>query len=218
MTFTQELHALAKKSWQASKEHPFVQELVKGTLPLERYRFYLIQDAYYLQHFAAAHQKVIQLTNNQRIIESQTFCKEGLEASELEIRKDFFVELNITETEVAQTAIAPTAYHYTSHIYRQFSEGSINTALAALLPCYWLYYEIGVEFATKNSPIPIYQNFLETYDSTDFKEVLDELIHLVDEQADAACETEKEAMKQAFMISSYYELNFWQMSYTNESW
>lgn len=218
MTFTQILHDLAEESWTQSKQHPFVQELVKGSLPLEKFRYYLIQDAYYLKHFANAHQEVINRTDSQRIIDSQRFCKEGLEESELLIRQQFFKELQITEEEVNQTAVAPTAYHYTSHIYRQFAEGILKTALVALLPCYWLYYEIGVNFSSTSSPVKIYQEFLETYDSEGFKEVLEELIRLVDELAETASEEECEAMKKAFLISSYCELNFWQMAYTQETW
>ncbi len=218
MTFTQTLHELAKESWTKSKQHPFVQELVAGSLPIEVFRFYLLQDAYYLKHFASAHQEVIKRTKDQRIIDSQRFCKEGLEESELMIRQEFFKELQITKEEVAKTSIAPTAYFYTSHIYRQFVDGTLQTALSALLPCYWLYYEIGATFASKSSPVKIYQDFLETYDSDGFKQVLDELISLVDELAETVSEDEREAMKQAFMISSQCELDFWEMSYTQETW
>lgn len=218
MTFTQSLHELARESWTKSKQHPFVQELVTGELPIEVFRFYLIQDAYYLKHFAHAHQEVMERSNNQRIITSQRFCKEGLEESELAIREGFFKELAISEEEVLDTPIAPTAYNYTSHIYRQFVNGTIPTTLAALLPCYWLYYEIGVEFSTKSSPVKIYQEFLETYDSEDFKEVLDELIQLIDELAADCSEKEREKMAEAFLLSSDFELNFWEMAYTQETW
>ena len=38
---------------------------------------------------------------------------------------------------------APTAYAYTSHMYRAAYEGHLGDIIAAILPCYWLYYEIG---------------------------------------------------------------------------
>ena len=218
MKFTEYVYNLAQPSWEASKQHPFIQELVVGRLPLEVFRFYLIQDAYYLKHFVKAHELVIEQTDNEWIIKSQRFCKEGLVDSELVIREQFFKELAITEDIQQQTPIAPTAYHYTSHIYRQFTVGTLATALAALLPCYWLYYEIGTTFAQKQSPVAMYQQFLDTYDSADFKAVLDELIALVDEVAQQVSETERKQMAEAFLMSSHYELNFWQMAYTQETW
>ena len=45
-----------------------------------------------------------------------------------------FEELAITE-EVAATPIAPTAYHYVSHMYRQLIEGTPKTTAASMLPC-----------------------------------------------------------------------------------
>jgi len=218
MKFTQTLHELAKNSWQKSKQHPFIQELVTGRLPLEVFRFYLIQDAYYLKHFAQAHQEVIERSNDQRIITSQRFCKKGLEESEIAIREIFFKELSISEKEVLNTPIAPTAYNYTSHIYRQFVDGTILTALVALLPCYWLYYEIGVTFSAKSSPVKIYQAFLDTYDSEGFKELLEELLQLIDELARSSTKEERVRMSEAFLLSSEFELKFWEMAYTYESW
>lgn len=218
MTFTQYLHEITKEIWRDSKYHPFVQELVTGKLPIEIFRFYLIQDTYYLHHFAKAHQEIIDRTDNQRIIQSQQFCKAGLEVSELTIRNDFFKQLNLTKAERAKTPIAPTAYNYVSHIYRQFLDGSLASALSLLLPCYWLYYEIGESFATKTSPVPIYQAFLDTYHSDGFKQVLGELIQLIDELADSASLEERKQMEEAFVRSSYYELSFWEMSYKKEGW
>lgn len=217
-TFTQMLHEQTKEIWTKSKEHPFIQELVAGTLSEEIFRYYLIQDTYYLHHFARAHQEIIDRSDNQKVIDNQRFCKEGLGASELAIREGFFKELKLTKEELVTTPVAPTAYHYVSHIHRQFVDGTISSALASLLPCYWLYYEIGTTFVAKKSPVPIYQDFLETYHSDEFKQVLDELLAIVDELAQAATVAERKMMEEAFVRSSYYELNFWEMSYTKEKW
>lgn len=53
--FTDQAHAATQKSWAASKHHPFIQQLQAGTLPLATFRYYLIQDHYYLQEFAKVH-------------------------------------------------------------------------------------------------------------------------------------------------------------------
>ena len=74
-----------------------------------------------------------------------------------------FEELAITEEEVAATPIAPTAYHYVSHMYRQLIEGTPKTAAASMLPCSWLYQEIGAQLVKQHSPEPLYQRWIETY-------------------------------------------------------
>ncbi|BAS26626.1 thiaminase II/PqqC family protein [Limnochorda pilosa] len=51
MSFTQELRRWVDPIWQASFEHPFITGLADGTLPLDRFRFYVQQDSYYLTEF-----------------------------------------------------------------------------------------------------------------------------------------------------------------------
>ncbi len=35
--------------WRALHEHPFINELAAGTLPLEKFRFFLEKDNFYLE-------------------------------------------------------------------------------------------------------------------------------------------------------------------------
>ena len=86
-----------------------------------------------------------------------------LAEGEISIREGFFKELNITDEEINNTPIAPTAYNYVSHMYRQLLDGSLKSAVAGLLPCAWLYQEIGVELIKTGSPTSLYQRWIETY-------------------------------------------------------
>ena len=49
MEFTDIAMELSKEAWQASFQHPFVLQLQEGTLEPSIFRYYLIQDAYYLR-------------------------------------------------------------------------------------------------------------------------------------------------------------------------
>lgn len=55
MKFTDELRAATKESWKQSLHHPFVQGIVKGDLPLETFKYYILQDIYYLKHYGKIH-------------------------------------------------------------------------------------------------------------------------------------------------------------------
>ena len=54
MTFTQEAWARNSALFQATLEMPFNRELADGTLSIERFRHYMIQDAHYLVGFGRA--------------------------------------------------------------------------------------------------------------------------------------------------------------------
>ncbi|MSE20283.1 thiaminase II, partial [Lactobacillus parabuchneri] len=91
-------------------------------------------------------------------------------------------------------------------------------AAAALLPCYWLYNEIGKKLIQLGSPIKIYQRFIETYESPDFTTATDKMIQIVDQLAETADQKEQQEMIQAFVRSSYFELHFWEMAYQRQEW
>ena len=38
--------------WTALHQHPFITELAEGTLPLDKFRFFLEQDVFYLEEYA----------------------------------------------------------------------------------------------------------------------------------------------------------------------
>lgn len=51
---TEELRSRADPIWQRIFAHPFVVELYAGSLPMEKFRYYLLQDYNYLVNFAKA--------------------------------------------------------------------------------------------------------------------------------------------------------------------
>ncbi len=108
MTFTEQAKEQAQASWQGSFQHPFITELHEGTLSPTIFRYYLIQDHYYLKHFSQLYRLIAH--NATTSIEKITLNKCGKSrVGELAIRETFFEELAITEEEVAATPIAPTA-------------------------------------------------------------------------------------------------------------
>lgn len=218
MTFTEEIRKSADIIWQESKDHPFILELKAGTLPPEIFRFYLIQDRYYLEQFSKIHLKAAELAIDKEVRSCFLDGVKSLEVAEISVRKTFFKELKVSKEEICQTPIAPAAYHYASHMYREVESKNIARIAAALLPCYWLYQEIGEELIANGSPDPLYQRWIETYDSESYQNAVRRQIQLTDQLANQASLDEQLLMKQAFIISSYEELNFWEMAYTKQKW
>lgn len=216
--FTEQARALTKPFWEGSFSHPFITELQEGTLSDDAFRYYLLQDRYYLEHFNQLHlliaEKVTDIKVKEMLLKSANHLGEG----ELSIRATFFKELNITEEEIANTPIAPTAYHYVSHMYRQLIDGTPNSAVAGLLPCAWLYQEIGKELIKKGSPHSLYQRWIETYAGEEAQEEIDYQCGLLNQLFKSADKKEQEQMIDAFVISSKMEYHFWEMSYVLETW
>lgn len=218
ITFTQKARDFADPYWTGSFEHPFILELAKGTLAPEIFRYYLLQDRYYLEHFSRLYQLIGDASEDIEVKELMLLNSRHLAEGELAIREGFFKELGITEAEIAATPVAPTAYNYVSHMYRQLIQGTANTAFAGMLPCPWLYQEIGERLIAAGSPNPLYQRWIATYAGEEGRTAVANERRILDRLYDAATPAEQKQMLEAFCISSQMEFAFWEMAMTLESW
>ncbi len=218
MKFSEKLRKEVDPIWQESFQHPFVQGIGEGTLPVENFKYYVLQDAYYLSHFAkvqalgAAKANSFETTNRMAAHAQSTY------EAEHALHESFTEILGITEEEIKAFQPSPTAYAYTSHLYRAAYDGHLGDVIAAILPCYWLYYEVGEVLKNCTPDHPVYQKWISTYGGEWFKRSVEEQINRLDEIALSVTDSDLERMKQHFVISSRYELMFWEMAYQLESW
>lgn len=218
MLFTDSLKEATKESWDQSLHHPFVQGIVNGDLPLDTFKYYILQDIYYLKHYGKIHALAAAQADDFNVTAMLAEKAMTTAQAELTVHNEHANILNITKEDMDNFKPAPTAYAYTSHLYRAAQSGSLAQTVAAMLPCYWLYADIGRinENATPN--VPIYENWIKTYASDWFQTSTQEQIDLLNELVKDASETEKEKIKEQFVYAKQYELMFWEMSYTHETW
>lgn len=218
MLFSKRLRETADASWEASFTHPFVTGIADGSLPLDRFKHYVLNDAYYLSCFAqvqalGAAKAPDLLTANRMAAHVQ-----GTYGAELALHEKFSKLLGITGEERDSFQPAPTAYAYTSHLFRAAYSGHLGDIIAAILPCYWLYFEIGERLAGATPDEPIYREWIAAYGGEWFKQLVQEQIDRLDAIADTVTEADKARMERHFLISSRYEYQFWDMAYRKEQW
>lgn len=218
MNFTTIARERAKEYWDGSFEHPFIKELHEGTLKDEVFRYYLLQDRYYLEHFSQLYARIADWSEDLEVKELMVQNAKHLAEGELMIREEFFQQLGITEEEIQKTPIAPTAYHYVSHMYRQLVTSTPSIACASLLPCSWLYHTIGVLLVNQQSPNSLYQKWIDTYSGEESYVAVERECQVLNRLYEEASESEKEKMIEAFYISSQMEYLFWEMAYQLEKW
>ncbi|PSL36397.1 thiaminase /4-amino-5-aminomethyl-2-methylpyrimidine deaminase [Planomicrobium soli] len=217
MPFCKEVRQECKELWQASFDHPFVKGIADGTLPLDRFRFYVMQDAYYLSHFAKV--QAIGAVKAKDLETTKRFAHHAEQtcAAEMALHESFMELLDVTKEDWAAFEPSPSAYAYVSHMYRS-AEGDLADVLAAILPCYWLYYEIGENLKNAKPDHPIYKRWIETYGSEWFGKLVIEQIERMDELAEGLPEIRRSELKDRFRRSSYYEWNFWEQAWKKETW
>src|SRR5699024_2744877 len=125
--------------------HRFVQVIVKCDLPLETFKNYIMQGIYYLKHYGKIHAFAAAHANDFGQAASLAKTAQYTAEAEITVHKGHARILNITDDDINHSTQARTAYAYTSPTYRAAVSGSLAQIVASMLPCYWLYADIGLE-------------------------------------------------------------------------
>ena len=218
MSFSAELWQSITPIYAAILEHPFVRGLTDGSLPREAFRFYAVQDALYLRDFARALSiAAARAPQDDWIIMFNEHAAGALKV-ERSLHESFFAEWGLTPETVAATPMAPTNQAYTSYLLATAYGAPFHEAVAALLPCYWIYWEVGRALERSGSRDALYARWIGTYASEEFGALVRLVIACLDEMAARRNASEREAMARHFIATSRYEWMFWDMGYRRESW
>ncbi len=217
--FHERLRRRAWPIWKAIFAHPFVCELGAGTLSRSRFLFFVRQDYLYLQDFA------------------RTLCLGGAKADSLEtlalfadhaatvvrvehhLHSHLSQKLGLQPEDLSQTARAPITQAYTRHLLAVAQSGTLAEIVAAILPCYWIYWEVGKRLQASGLPAdPLYAEWIQAYSAESFAAHVQQQLGLVDRLAKEASSGEKKRMQEHFVQSSRYEYLFWEQAYRQEQW
>ena len=198
--------------------HPFITGLTDGTLPAESFAFYVVQDALYLQDYARALAAVGSRAPTSEAM--QMFARHAADAvaAELELHATLLGELGISPQDVKRAEQAPTNRGYTAYLLATAHAGSYAEGVSAVLPCYWIYWEVGKELLRLGSPDPRYQRWISTYAAPEYGAVVAAVIAEVDRIAPTVSGAERELMSRHFRTTSRYEWMFWEAGLRRESW
>src|SRR5213079_1723965 len=218
MAFTDELWRSIEPIFDAILRHPFVRGLTDGSLPRESFQFYAVQDALYLREFARALSLAAARAPRDAWIIMFNEHAAGALQVERSLHESFFKEFGLTEADVAATPLAPTNLAYCSYLIATAYGSPFHEAVAALLPCYWIYWEVGKELERSGSPDPLYARWIGTYAAQEFGDVVRAVIDATDRVAGRLSPPERAAMKRHFVATSRYEWMFWEMGHRREAW
>ena len=218
MGFTAELWKTIEAIYAAILRHPFLRGLTDGSLLHESFRFYAVQDALYLREFARAlSMAAARAPRDDWIIMFNEHAAGALRV-ERALHEGFFREWGLSPEEVAATPLAPTNLAYTSYLLAVAYSAPFYEVLAALLPCYWIYWEVGKELERGGSPDALYARWIGTYASAEFGALVRAVRDATDATAERLKEDERDAMRRHFLVTSRYEWMFWEMGYRREAW
>jgi thiaminase/transcriptional activator TenA len=198
--------------------HPFVTGLTDGTLPHSAFRHYVVQDAHYLRGYARALALCAAKAPDEDDL--AMFCAHagGAIAAEQDLHTDLLAKLDLTAEQAAALPVAPATQAYVSYLLATAYSGSYAEAVAAVLPCYWIYAKVGEHLVRSGSPDPLYARWIGTYGGEEFQAVVDAVLAATDRIGASVSEAELARMRAHFVTTSRYEWMFWDGGYREEGW
>ncbi|MFO7588056.1 MAG: thiaminase II [Gemmatimonadota bacterium] len=211
--------AAALPIWEAQLAHPFVRGIGDGTLPPEKFERWVRQDYLYLTEFARVFAWAAAKADR---LASMAWYASVLDLTlntEMGLHRAYAARFGISETELEAEEMWPTTRAYTDFLVRTAADGDMADLLAALLPCAWGYVHIATGLAHGGLPSDRrYADWIEQYASAEFREAAEWLRAETERVAGGADPGKRARLVGLFELSSRYELRFWEMCWTGESW
>lgn len=206
--------------WDRLFNHPFVVGVGDGSLPTDRFLFYMKQDYFFLVQYARmlalATAKAPDLDGVSRF---SALLGETLN-TEMELHRSYCRRLGVSAEELAAVRPAPVTLAYTDYLLRVAYEGTLTDVIANLLPCQWGYYETGLHLARTGdaSEANLYAEWISMYSDEEFGKFVEWLRGFLDSLTENAGEAEMRRLEDHFLTATRYEYLFWEMSYNLQDW
>jgi Putative transcription activator len=191
--------------------HPFIKGLIDGTLEEEKFKYYIIQDFIYLNEFSKA--LAILSSKSENVEESLLFASHVQEVIKVESSlHEYFIKywnLNLNEYYPSPTNLLYTSFLVSTVSMRPYYEG-----VASVLPCYWIYMEVGKSLIKQGSNNELYKRWIETYAGEEYEKGVKEVIKIVD-GFKLTRDQEYNVFKN-FRMTAIFEYMFWDSAYKLE--
>ncbi len=197
--------------------HPFLAGLTDGSLPRDRFAHYVVQDALYLGDYARALSLVGARAPDEPTIAMFADHARGVVEVERALHAGLFRDMGLAPDAVRATPVGPTTLAYTSYLLRS-CQGSFAEALAAVLPCYWIYAEVGKALLARSSPDALYARWIAMYGGEEYGQIVADVLAVVDRVGETTSAVEQAAMRERVVTTSRYEWMFWDASWRLETW
>jgi thiaminase/transcriptional activator TenA len=198
--------------------HPFPAGLIDGTLDADVFAHYLAQDVHYLREYARA--LSIVAAKAPTLADTAMFARHAAEVFdvELSLHTALMPELGLDAATLDAAPVTPTTRAYTSYLLATAYGGSFADGLAAILPCYWIYAEVGAELHERGSADRRYQLWIDSYGSAEFAVTVAEVLELADRTGPTLTPTEEASARAHFATTARYEWMFFDAALRREDW
>ena len=205
--WTAALWAAGGETWHQILDLPFVRALGDGTLDEDLFAFYLDQDALYLRDYSRA---LATLSARADTAEAQVHWAAGAHEA-------IAAESQLHEGWLANRARlggpSPITMGYTNFLRASAAGEDYVVGAAAILPCYWLYEEVGAVLSSQNHADHPYAEWLSLYGGEEFAAEVERSLAEVERAFEAASPAQRVRAARAYLSACVYEREFFDQAH-----
>ena len=136
---SERIYERAKALWPRYLTHPFVTEMADGTLPKEKFRYYMVQDYLYLRDYVKIFAAILQKTDDFEQIRFLSGEMANTIDETFRTHLPYMKRLGVTEKEIADARPHIDNSAYSHYMLCEAQAGDVLTGLVTLLNCSWSY-------------------------------------------------------------------------------
>lgn len=209
------LRQAAAPIWEECLRHPFVTGIGDGTLGVEKFQYFMLQDYLYLFDYARVFALGVVKARDPKLMRTFAENVNAILGGEMNIHRAYMERLGITEDQVFAVKPALDNTSYTHYMLAVAESGGPMEIVAAILACSWSYAEIGQALAKRPGAAdhPFYGEWVRGYASENYAATNQALMALMDELAKDATGAQFDRLEEIFVNCSRYEMGFWDMAW-----
>ena len=218
MNLTDRLYDSAREIWEGYHTHPFVTGIGDGTLPIEKFRYFMLQDYLYLYEYSRLFSLGVVKAADHELMRTFSAMTDSTLKEEMKTQQSYMARLGISENDVANAKTSLVNSSYTNYMLSVGYSGDVLDILVAVLSCAWSYELIGQNLAARPGAVehPFYGEWIRSYASDDYHKIVQENIDLVNKYGQNISDERYRRLEDIFIRCSRYEGQFWEMSWNME--
>ncbi|MDO5661638.1 MAG: TenA family protein, partial [Brachybacterium sp.] len=198
---------------------PLLRTLADGTLEPEVFVRYLEQDGHYLEDYRRALAMLAVRADDPDAASLWASSAAEAVGEEQQMQADVLADdalaALVTEGPPTLTTRAYGAFLLAATAYEPYPVG-----VAAVLPCYWVYAELGAVLAARADGVPDhrYAAWAAAYGDESFHTVARRAVAEMERIGSLQTPAMQERMRQVFLDATHFEERFWQAATDGEHW
>ena len=213
-TWSQKVWKKSSRIYDAILELDFLQDLSDGSLSNEVFGRYIAQDEIYLKNYYHQMNMLAEMMDNEHDRNLFiSFAQSGMEGEAA--MHDLLINRYGINTQIEASVVTSD---YNAHICEGIATGNTCIALAAVLPCMWIYNRVGLHILNHSTldgnP---YKEWILEYGQEEFTTGVNQVLEMVDAMAADADEQTRQMMDYYYLKSALYEYAFWDYGYCGDT-